>query len=242
MLFVVGWLFAGFSVIGQPHIMIRFMALDRPEHMNRARLYYYLWFIAFYFVANAVALLSRVLLPEAAGFDPELALPTMALNVLPPVAVGVVLAGIFAATMSTADSLILSCAGSLSEDVARLPHNVWIAKLSTIVVCALALALALSSDKSVFRLVVSSWAVLAAAFGPLLTVNALGYRPSERLVLLMMICGVCAVYVWLQFDILRAYYEGAAAILTGFAVFGLGKLFGQAPAAERVAPAPTVSG
>ena len=142
----------------------------------------------------------------------------MALNVLPPVAVGVVLAGIFAATMSTADSLILSCAGSLSEDVARLPHNVWIAKLSTIVVCALALALALSSD------------------------NALGYRPSERLVLLMMICGVCAVYVWLQFDILRAYYEGAAAILTGFAVFGLGKLFGQAPAAERVAPAPTVSG
>lgn len=241
-LFVVGWLFAGFSVIGQPHIMIRFMALDRPEHMNRARLYYYLWFIAFYFVANAVALLSRVLLPEAAGFDPELALPTMALNVLPPVAVGVVLAGIFAATMSTADSLILSCAGSLSEDVARLPHNIWIAKFSTIVVCALALALALSSDKSVFRLVVSSWAVLAAAFGPLLTVNALGFRPSERLVLLMMICGVCAVYAWLQFDILRAYYEGAAAILTGFAVFGLGKLFGQAPAAERVAPAPTVSG
>lgn len=241
LLFVVGWLFAGFSVIGQPHIMIRFMALDRPEHMNRARLYYYLWFVAFYFTANAVALLSRVLLPEAAGFDPELALPTMALTLLPPVLVGVVLAGIFAATMSTADSLILSCAGSLSEDVARLPHNILVAKISTIVVCALALALALSSDKSVFKLVVSSWAVLAAAFGPLLTVNALGYKPSERLALLMMVSGVCVVYAWLQFDILSAYYEGAAAILTGFAVFGIGKVLGLAPATCRAEPAPTAA-
>lgn len=240
LLFVIGWLFAGFSVIGQPHIMIRFMALDRPEHMNRARLYYYLWFIAFYFTANAVALLSRVLLPEAAGFDPELALPTMALTLLPPVLVGVVLAGIFAATMSTADSLILSCAGSLSEDVARLPHKIWIAKLSTVVVCALALALALSSDKSVFKLVVSSWAVLAAAFGPLLTVSALGYKPSERLALAMMISGVCAVYAWLQFDILSAYYEGAAAILTGFAVFGIGKSLGLAPARSAIEARPAV--
>lgn len=37
-LFVIGWLFAGFSVVGQPHIMIRFMAIDDPEHINRARL------------------------------------------------------------------------------------------------------------------------------------------------------------------------------------------------------------
>ena len=236
LLFIVGWLFAGFSVVGQPHIMIRFMALDRPEHMNRARLYYYLWFIAFYFVANAVALLSRVLLPDTAGFDPELALPTMAITLLPPVLVGVVLAGIFAATMSTADSLILSCAGSLSEDVIKLPHKLWIAKLNTIIVCALALVLALASDKNVFQLVVSSWAVLAAAFGPLITINALGYKPAESLALLMIICGVSAVYLWLQFDILSPYYEGAAAILAGFAVFGIGKLLGMAPSDCRAEP------
>ncbi|MGD8416777.1 MAG: sodium/proline symporter [Pseudomonadales bacterium] len=227
-LFVVGWLFAGFSVIGQPHIMIRFMALDEPSHTNRARLYYYLWFVAFYFVANAVALLARLLLPESATFDPELALPTIALELLHPVGVGIVLAGIFAATMSTADSLILSCAGSLAEDVTRLPHNVWIAKISTVLVTAFALWLALSSDKSVFSLVISSWAVLAACFGPLLLVLALGQHPSQGLAIVMMLTGVAGVYAWLQFDVLSPYYEGTLAICAGLVVFGIGKALGFA--------------
>ncbi|MGE0624436.1 MAG: sodium/proline symporter [Pseudomonadales bacterium] len=227
-LFIIGWLFAGFSVIGQPHIMIRFMALDTPAHTNRARLYYYLWFIGFYFVANAVALLSRVLLPETATFDPELALPTIAMELLHPVGVGLVLAGIFAATMSTADSLILSCAGSLAENVARLPHNVWVAKVTTVLVTGFALWLALSSTDSVFDLVIASWAVLAACFGPLLLVLALGQRPSQGLAVAMMLTGVAGVYSWLQFDYLGAYYEGTLAILAGFCVFGIGRALGFA--------------
>lgn len=52
--------------------MIRFMAIKQPEQINRARLCYCLWFVAFYFVANAVAPLARVLLPETTDFDPEL--------------------------------------------------------------------------------------------------------------------------------------------------------------------------
>jgi sodium/proline symporter len=53
-------------------------------------------------------MLSRLYLPEPGGMDPELALPTMALELLPPFFVGMILAHIFAATMSTADSLVLS--------------------------------------------------------------------------------------------------------------------------------------
>jgi Na+/proline symporter len=225
-LFIIGWLFAGFSVIGQPHIMVRFMALDTPAHTNRARLYYYLWFVAFYFVANAVALISRVLLPESAAFDPELALPTIALELLHPIGVGMVLAGIFAATMSTADSLILSCSGSLAENLARLPRGVWVAKLSTVLVTVFALWLALSTNDNVFNLVISSWAVLAACFGPLLMVLALGQRPNQLLAVAMMLTGVIGVYGWLQFDYLSAYYEGTLAICAGFLVFAVGKALG----------------
>jgi len=236
-LFVIGWLFAGFSVVGQPHIMIRFMALDTPSHTNRARLYYYLWFIAFYFVANAVALLSRVLLPDAAGFDPELALPTIALELLHPIGVGLVLAGIFAATISTADSLILSCAGALTEIVQRKKtHSVLLAKASTLLVTAFALWLALSREGNVFDLVVGAWAVLAACFGPLLTVLALRQRPSEPLAVAMMITGIVGVYLWLQFDFLSSYYEGTLAICAGFAVFALGRLAGMTH------PSPSESG
>jgi len=226
LLFIVGWLFAGFSVVGQPHIMVRFMALDNPAHTNRARLYYYLWFVAFYFLANAVALLSRVLLPESANFDPELALPMVALQLLHPVGVGLVLAGIFAATMSTADSLILSCAGSLAENFVRLPYSVWVAKGSTVLVTGFALWLALSSSHSVFELVISSWAVLAACFGPLVAVLALGQRPNQGLAVAMMVTGILGVYVWTRFDFLGAYYEGTLAICAGFLVFAMGKFLG----------------
>jgi sodium/proline symporter len=226
LLFAAGWLFAGFSVIGQPHVMIRFMAINRQENINKARLYYYLWFTAFYFTANGVALTSRALLPETAGFDPELALPTIAIQLLHPALVGLVLAGIFAATMSTADSLILSCAGSLSEDLVKLPNNIWIPKLATIAVTAFALWLALTETRSVFDLVISSWAVLAASFAPLIFVLCLGRRPSQGLALVMMVSGLIAVYGWTQVDMLSAYYEGTLGIMCGFAVFLIGKALG----------------
>jgi len=228
-LFIVGWLFAGFSVAGQPHIMVRFMALDRPERTNRARLYYYAWFVVFYFLANGVGLLSRVLLPVSESFDAELALPTLALQLLPDPMVGLILAGVFAATMSTADSLILSCAGNLSEDLVpreRLP--LMLAKGATLATTAVALGIALFAEQSVFALVIASWAVMAAAFAPLLTVYALGGRPSEGVCIAMLVVGVGSVWLWKQFSILADYYEGILGILLGLAVYGVGRWLGWA--------------
>lgn len=223
-LFIIGWIFAGFSVVGQPHIMVRFMALDDPAHTNRARVYYYTFFIAFYALANAVGLLSRVLLPDVAAFDAELALPTIAAQLLPPVLVGLVLAGVFAATMSTADSLILSCSASITEDFTsgeRAP--VWVAKIATLLVTALALGLALQGNHTVFSLVIVSWAVLAAAFAPLMTVYVLGGRPSQGIAVAMTLVGVAAVFLWKRVDVLSDYYEGAFAILLGFATYAIGR-------------------
>ena len=115
-LFILGWLFAGAAVIGQPHIMVRFMAMDDPEHMWRVRGWYYGWFTAFYAITICVGLAARLLLPVAADFDAELALPTLAGQLLPPVLTGLVLAGLFAATISTADSVILSCTAAVTRD------------------------------------------------------------------------------------------------------------------------------
>ena len=64
--FVLGWLFAGAAVIGQPHIMVRFMAMDNPEQMWRVRGWYYGWFTAFYAITICVGLAARLLLPVAA--------------------------------------------------------------------------------------------------------------------------------------------------------------------------------
>lgn len=226
--FALGWLFGGFSVAGQPHIMVRFMALDKPDNVTRARLYYYVWYTLFYFMAMAVGMLSRVYLPESQNFDPELALPTMGLQLLPDMIVGLLLAGIFAATMSTADSLVLSCSAAFTHDL--LPkriENMGEIKTATVVVTALALAIALSNNESVFTLVILSWSFLASAFVPLLLAYIIGGKPTDMqaLTILCVGLGVAVVWRWLGFH--HVLYEGMPGILAGLATFGVLRLFGK---------------
>lgn len=223
-MFVLGWLFAGFGVVGQPHVMIRFMGLGDVKKMWRARAYYYLWFTAFYFLANSVGLVSRLLIPES-NFDPELALPTMAKELLPDVAAGLVLAGLFAATISTADSLILACSAALSRDLPpRTWHNYTLTRYSTLVVIILALIIALWGPESVFELVLMSWGALASAFGPLLLVYAFGARPSQPLALAMVITGLGTVYGWREAGLSEAAYEIMPAMIASWLVFLVGQL------------------
>jgi SSS family solute:Na+ symporter/sodium/proline symporter len=220
LLFAVGWMFAGFSVVGQPHVMVRFMALDNENNMMKARAYYYGFFIVFYLLATGVGMLSRVYLPELGGMDQELALPTMARELLSPPLVGLILAGIFAATMSTADSLVLSCSAAVTHDLApKRMENPLEIKGATIAVTALALVIAVTGTQSVFSLVILAWSVLASAFGPLMLVYALGGKPNEKVALAMMVTGVAAALIWREFNLHNAVYEGMPGILAGLAVY-----------------------
>ncbi len=220
LLFALGWLFAGMSVVGQPHVMVRFMTLSDGGDMNRARTWYYLWFTAFYLMATAVGLLSRLYIPEAGSFDAELALPTMAQQLLPPVLVGLVLAGIFAATLSTADSLILSSSAAFTHDL--LPHNIekpLLIKASTLVVTLLSLAWALFSAQSVFAMVVMAWSGLASAFVPMLLVLIFGGRPSQTTAIAMSCAGILTALLWRYFDLHNMVYEGLPGIVVGVLVY-----------------------
>ncbi len=221
-LFAVGWMFAGLSVIGQPHVMVRFMALDSVANMRRAKIWYYLWFTAFHAMAIAVGLLSRIYLADTSTFDAELALPTMALELLPAPLVGLILAGVFAATMSTADSLVLSCSASLTHDL--MPHrkvSPVLIRLSTVVITAVALALALANNQSVFSLVIMAWSALASAFAPLLIVLCLGRKPDQTTSLIAIAAGLIVVFVWRQLGWEQFIYEGLAGMLTGLIILFL---------------------
>jgi Na+/proline symporter len=187
-------------------------------------------------MATGVGLMSRLLLPETAAFDAELALPTIALDLLPELLVGVILAGIFAATMSTADSLILSCAGSVTEDLPKSPgRSIRAAKLATVAVTLTALGVALLDSSSVFALVIYAWAGLGAAFGPLLAGYALGFRLDERLALVMVATGVVLVFAWKQVDWLAPFYEGMIAIGAGLMLLVVGRALGLAQRATSTA-------
>ena len=240
-LFAISWAFAGMSVIGQPHIMVRFMALDDQSRMLRARAWYYLWFLAFYAMATGVGMLSRVYLGDPAAFDAELALPTMAQELFPPVLVGLVLAGLFAATISTADSQILSCTAAITHDFSKKRLNTYMAnKIATICVTLLALGIALSGNESVFVLVLVAWSTLASAFGPLLIGFALKQRIPQPVALIMMAAGVATVLLWRGDELGWIIYEIAPGMLAGLLVLFLAKLTGhvRTSQSESDIPAP----
>ncbi|MBI1353036.1 MAG: sodium/proline symporter [Acidobacteria bacterium] len=235
-LFVTGWLFAGAAVIGQPHIMVRFMAMDDPDRMWRVRTYYYGWFTAFYALTIVVGLASRLLLPEVGTFDAELALPTLAGQLLPPAATGLVLAGLFAATISTADSQILSCTAAITRDFPIPALRGYVAtKLATVFVTTLALSIALGRNESVFSLVLIAWSALAAAFGPLMIVYSLDKRPTQGLALTMMAAGVAVVLMWrwLGWDE-TVVYEVMPGMLSGLAVYWGGEALGFAESGREM--------
>jgi SSS family transporter len=224
LMFIISWLFAGMSVIGQPHIMVRFMTLARTIDMRQARIWYYLWFLAFYAMATAVGMLARIHIADTGTFDAELALPTMAQLLLSPPLVGLILAGIFAATMSTADSLILSCSAALTHDL--LPHTIektWMLKLSTILITLVALVLALNNNLSVFSMVIMAWSGLASAFAPLLIVLAMGGRPSQQASIIAMIAGFSVALCWRLLGWHEFIYEGLPGIAAGLLILWIAR-------------------
>jgi|LULL01.1.fsa_nt_gb SSS family transporter len=219
-LFILGWVFAGFGVIGQPHIMIRFMTINDAESMNKTKAYYYIWFIAFYAVTIGVGLTARLILPDASNFDAELALPMISQQLLPEILIGVVLAGIFAATMSTADSQILSCSAAFTRDIIpKEKDTLLVTKLTTALVTIAALMIALFGSKNVFELVLISWSVLSSGFGPLLLMYALGKKVSEVTGILMIINAVGVTILWREFGLSSTIYEVAPGALVGFLTY-----------------------
>jgi sodium/proline symporter len=225
-LFIVSWLVAGLSVIGQPHIMVRFMTLNNLSSMRQAKIWYYLFFTIFYCMATGVGMLARIYLSDPGTFDAELALPTMAQHLLPPVLVGLILAGIFAATMSTADSLVLSCSAAITHDI--LPHKVektLLLKLATILITGIALLLALSNNQSVFSMVILAWSGLASAFAPLLIFLCFGKRPSQAICITAMLAGFTVALGWRAMGLQGMVYEGLPGILAGSIILYAGYLF-----------------
>lgn len=215
LLFVLGWFFTGFGVAGQPHIMVRFMAMDNPDNMNKVRGYYYGFYLVFFVLTILVGIAARILLPDINNFDAELAMPTLANSLLPEVLVGLILAGLFAATMSTADSQILSCTAAMTRDFSNKNPSYILTKLATVFITAVALIIALYGSKSVFSLVIVAWSALACTFTPLFLIFIFGGRPSENLSITVAVCGIVVMLIWQQLGLDIYIAESAAGITAG---------------------------
>ena len=217
--FFIGWLIAGFGAVGQPHIVVRAMALDSADNMGKARDIRTICGIITAFTAIFIGLAGRVLLP--ALDDPELALLDLSQNLLPGVLVGVMLAGLFAATISTADSQILSCSAALTQDLfPGLAKSYRYAKIGTLVVTAIVLAIALANNDSVFGLITFAWSILASGLGVLLILRCYEKPVATGWAIAIMLVGIAASLIWkLGLNYSSAVYEVFPGMAAGFIVY-----------------------
>ena len=114
------WAFAfflgGLGVAGQPQVVSRVMTLGSDSDRKQAMIWFFVWQTPFIGLMLIIGLASRVLF-TASDFDPEFGLPQMAMETMPAFGIGMILASIFAATMSTADSQVLACTAAITDDI-----------------------------------------------------------------------------------------------------------------------------
>ena len=200
------WVFAfflgGLAVAGQPQVVSRVMTLGSEKDRKQAMVWFFVWQTPFIALMTFVGLASRVLFPISDDFDPELGLPMLAMDTMPAIGVGMILASIFAATMSTADSQVLACTAAITDDIKpEWRENHKTTKKVTLVVAALATAISIGGlyipgGDSVFLLVVLAVYGLGSVFVPLLIIRWMGYKPDSTHSIVMMSSAFAGVIIW----------------------------------------------
>ena len=200
------WAFAfflgGLGVAGQPQVVSRVMTLGSDSDRKKAMIWFFVWQTPFIGLMLIIGFASRVLF-NFHGFDPELGLPVMAMATMPAIGVGMILASIFAATMSTADSQVLACTAAITDDIKpEWRGDYKTTKIVTLVVAAFATLISIGGlyipgGDSVFLLVVLAVYGLGGIFIPLLTIRWMGYKPDSTHSIAMMVAAFAGVIGWL---------------------------------------------
>ena len=206
-LWIAAFFLGGLSVAGQPQVVSRVMTLGNDKDRKEAMIWFFVWQTPFIVLMLIIGLASRVLFTES-DFDAELGLPMMAMETMPAIGVGMILASIFAATMSTADSQVLACTAAITDDIKpEWNQDHATTKKVTIAVAAFATLISIGGlyvpgGDSVFQLVVFAVYGLGGVFVPLLIIRWAGYKPDTTHSISMMVAAFSGVFIWtvLGFD------------------------------------------
>jgi sodium/proline symporter len=223
---IVSLLAWGLGYAGQPHILVRFMAAESAASMGKARRIGMTWMVCCMGGAVAVGFFGIAFFgahPELAGgvnANAERVFIEAAMALFNPWMVGIVLASILAAVMSTLSAQLLVCSSSLTQDIygifirknASQRERVWFSRAMVLMVAAIAIALAWDPNSRVLGMVSYAWAGFGAAFGPVVLLSLFWKRMTRDGALAGIIVGAGTVLVWKQFA-----WFGVYEIIPGFA-------------------------
>lgn len=168
---IVGW---GLGYFGQPHIVTKFMGINRVSDIPRAKFIGMSWMFISLGAASLVGLVASPIFQG--GIDnPELIFITMVRNTFHPFVIGIIFCAIIAATINANGSQILVLASTLSEDIykklfrktASSKELLIVSRSAVILVAIIAYCIAAFSNQTIYKLVLYAWSGLGCSFGPL---------------------------------------------------------------------------
>ena len=243
----------GLGYFGMPHILLRFMGIRNEKELVISRRIASVWVVISMSVAIFIGIIGysmsvagEIPMLNSSSAESETIIMQIAHlmsehNALFAIAAGIILAGILAATMSTADSQLLAASSSVSEDFIQgfmrinlsQQAQMIAARATVIGVAAVGIILAWNPNSSVFRVVSFAWAGFGATFGPTMLLALFWRRSNRQGAMAGMVAGGVMIFVW-KFIISRlgglfAIYELLPAFLIGLIVNVVVSLLTKAP-------------
>lgn len=202
----------GLGYFGMPHILLRFMAIEDENKLSLSRRVASIWVVISLTVGVGIGIIGYTMSKVGAlevleGSNSETIIVKIAdllsqNGVIPALLAGMILAGILASTMSTADSQLLAASSAVSSDLLgeRLGKNekngMLAARLTLLVIAVIGVFLAKDPESSVFGIVSFAWAGFGASFGPVVLAALFWKRSNKYGALAGMVAGGVMIFVW----------------------------------------------
>ena len=216
----------GLGYFGQPHIIVRFMAIKSVKETKSARRIGISWMILSLLGAVATALVGIAYYQQNPGaelVDSETIFIALGQIIFHPFIAGIMLAAVLAAVMSTISSQLIVTSSALIEDLYKAIYKtdasdkqyVFLGRMAVLVVSLIAMVLAWPNNESILKLVSFAWAGFGGAFGPVILLSLYWRKLTAKGALFGMVAGAIVVGVWGNVPALTgALYE----IIPGFIV------------------------
>ena len=200
---IIGGLAWGLGYPGQPHIVVRFMAIRKEKELKNSMLIAMLWVILALYGCIFAGFLAFAHFGGKIS-DPETSIIILAQQFFPSWLAGLVIAGISAAIMSTVDSQVLVLTSALVEDFYKRFLNkeasqrlcLFLSRICTVAIGISAVFLAWNVKIGVFKYVQYAWGGLAAGFGPALIATLYFKKANGYAVALGMVVGIATIIIW----------------------------------------------
>jgi len=213
----------GLGYFGQPHIIVRFMAIKTVKETKQARRIGIGWMVLSLAGAIATALVGIAYYEQNPGVklsNPEAVFIALGQIIFHPFIAGILLAAVLAAVMSTISSQLIVTSSALIEDLYKAVSKkkkteerfVFLGRVAILLVSIIAIVLAWQKNDTILDLVSFAWAGFGAAFGPTILLSLYWRKITSTGALSGMIIGAITVIIWGNTDLAKQVYE----IVPGF--------------------------